>query len=144
MNAAAFRPFAKRRRPPCDGDSWRNSAPSWFRPGNAGARAARRYNPARMGKTMVKPNSRMDIDRAATLALEVLAFLAADPDAFGRFAGLTGLDPASAAARAGEAEFLASVLDFLLADEPLLIDFCRTGSTDARAVHLARHVLGGP
>ena len=93
---------------------------------------------------MVKPNSRMDADRAATLALDVLAFLAAEPDAFGRFAGLTGLDPASAAARAGEPEFLASVLDFLLADEALLIDFCGSGSADAKAVHLARHVLAGP
>ncbi len=90
---------------------------------------------------MVKPPGRMDADRAATLALEVLAFLAAEPDAFGRFASLTGFDPASSASRADEADFLASVLDFLLADEALLTDFCKDGSIDSRAVHLARHVL---
>jgi Protein of unknown function (DUF3572) len=93
---------------------------------------------------MAKRAPHLDIDRATTLALEALAFLAADSDAFGRFANLTGLDPTSARARAGEPEFLASVLDFLLSDEALLLDFCADGSTDPHRVHLARHALGGP
>ena len=93
---------------------------------------------------MAKLPHRLDADRAAMLALEALAFLAAEPDVFGRFADLSGLDPASARARAGEPEFLVSVLDFLLADETLLLDFCGAGSTDPRLLHLARHALGGP
>ena len=93
---------------------------------------------------MVKIPSRLDGDRAATMALEALAFLAADPDVFGRFAELSGLDPASARQRAAEPEFLASVLDFLLSDEVLLVNFCNDGSTDPRLIHLARHALGGP
>ena len=85
----------------------------------------------------------MSEDRAAGLALEGLAFLAARPDAFQRFADLSGLDPGTAAARAAEPEFLAAVTDFLLADERLLVDFCEIGSVDARDIHMARHILGG-
>jgi len=92
---------------------------------------------------MVKTPNRLDAERAATLALEALAFLAAEQDVFQRFADLTGLDPASARARAGEPEFLVSVLDFLLSDEALLLDFCQGTSGDPRLVHLARHALGG-
>jgi hypothetical protein len=93
---------------------------------------------------MAKALSRMTPDHAATLALEVLAFLADREDAFSRFADLSGLDPASAATRAGEPEFLASVLDFLLSDEELLVDFCHGGSIDPKTVHVARYALGGP
>ena len=86
----------------------------------------------------------MTRDKAETLALDALAYLAADADAFGRFADLSGLDPKSAAARAGEPDFLASVLDFLLTDEVLLACFCDDASIDPRQVHLARHLLSGP
>jgi len=85
----------------------------------------------------------MSDDRAAALALEGLAFLAARPEAFQRFADLTGLDPATVAARAAEPEFLTAIADFLLTDEGLLVDFCEIGSLDAKDVHMARHVLGG-
>lgn len=93
---------------------------------------------------MAKAVHRMTEDGAATLALEALSFLAAQPEAFERFAGLSGLDPSSVPARAAEAGFLAAVLDFLLADEALLMEFCDGSSTDFRQVHMARHVLGGP
>ncbi len=93
---------------------------------------------------MAKTPLRGDRDRAATLALDALAFLAARQDAFQRFADLSGLDPASAHARAGETDFLVSVLDFLLTDEELLLAFCDDGLHDPKAIHIARHTLGGP
>jgi hypothetical protein len=93
---------------------------------------------------MVKTSSSMTPDRAAVLALDALTFLAADPDAFGRFADQSGLDPNSVRARAQERDFLVSVLDFMLADEQFLAAFCDEGSGDPKAVHMARYVLGGP
>ena len=92
---------------------------------------------------MAKLAGHMSQDRAATLALDCLAFLAANPEAFGRFADLSGLDPSTVSARAAEPDFLVAVTDFLLADEGLLVEFCETGSTKASEVHMARHVLGG-
>ena len=81
---------------------------------------------------------------AETLALRALAFLAGRPDDFGRFLDISGLDPATVKVRASEPAFLASVLDFLLGDDTLLLDFCAAETVDAKSVHVARHVLGGP
>ncbi|MEJ1969575.1 MAG: DUF3572 domain-containing protein [Rhizomicrobium sp.] len=86
---------------------------------------------------------RMTPDRAQILALKALGFLANSEDALDRFTALSGLDRGTLRERAGEAEMLASVLDFLLSDEALLVDFCHGESCDPKAIHMARHVLGG-
>jgi hypothetical protein len=83
----------------------------------------------------------MTPDAAAALALDALAYLAGVPDAFDRFADLSGLDRATVRERAQETSFLVAVLDFLLTDEQLLVDFCGDASIDPAAVHMARHVL---
>ena len=85
----------------------------------------------------------MTADRAATLALEALAFLAGSEPAMDRFVDLTGASRDSLRERADERDFLVSVLDFLLSDEELLIGFCNGIEIDVRAVHMARHVLSG-
>ncbi len=92
---------------------------------------------------MARLVGRMSEDRAATLALGCLTFLTTRPEAFERFADISGLDPSTVPARVAEPDFLVAVTDFLLADEGLLVEFCETGSTDARDIHMARHVLGG-
>jgi hypothetical protein len=66
----------------------------------------------------------MDIDRAATISLRVLAFLAEDQDRLQRFLNLTGIAPDAFAVLAPETHFQAAVLEYLLADEPLLLEFC--------------------
>jgi Protein of unknown function (DUF3572) len=86
---------------------------------------------------------RLTPDLAAVLALKALAFLAGSQDALQRFMDLTGAGRDSLGERADEPEFLASVLDFLLTNEELLIQFCDDTSTDVRSVHMARHVLAG-
>lgn len=85
----------------------------------------------------------MNLDAAVTIALKALGFLANQEDALLRFLAISGADAAELRARAEEPEFLASVLDFLLADDALLTSFCDSESVDAKAVHLARHKLGG-
>lgn len=82
-------------------------------------------------------------ESAATLALSGLAYLAGSGDGMERFIAVSGLDPATLRVRADEADFLTSVLDFLLSDDEVLLGFCREESVDAPAVHMARHVLSG-
>jgi len=58
---------------------------------------------------------------AAALALQALAWTLTDSHRASRLLDLTGLDPASLRARAGEASLLAATLGFLEAHEPDLI-----------------------
>ena len=85
----------------------------------------------------------MTFEAAETLALKGLVYLAGSPDDMERFMALSGIGLDEIRAQAGEPEFLASVTDFLLANEALLIGFCEAETLDARAVHQARHLLGG-
>ena len=84
---------------------------------------------------------RITPERAEILALEALAWLAGRPDDIGRFLNVSGLDAADLRRAAGNPDLLGSLLDFLLANEPLLLDFCRDTSTSTKAVHIARHAL---
>lgn len=63
-------------------------------------------------------------DAAETLALQALGWLAAHDDLFPVFLGATGASATDIAARAGEAEFLGAVLDFLLMDDAWITQFC--------------------
>ncbi len=85
----------------------------------------------------------MTPDRAQTLAFKALGFVAGSDGALDRLMELSGLDRGTLRERAGEPEMLVSLLDFLLADEGLLVDFCHGESIDPKDVHLARHVLEG-
>jgi hypothetical protein len=85
----------------------------------------------------------MTPDHAATIALKGLAYLANSDGALDRFLELAGADRDNLRARADEPEFLVSLLDFMLTNEQLLVDFCSDFQTDVRAVHMARHVLSG-
>ena len=61
---------------------------------------------------------------AEILALQALGWLAGDEDRLGRFLALSGLDPATLRDTAGGRDTARAVLDFLLSDEELLLDFC--------------------
>lgn len=82
-------------------------------------------------------------ESAQTLALQALAFLAARDDPFTAFLSLSGTDPATLRARAAEPEVLAAVLDFLLADEALLVAFCQAEALPFEAPARARASLPG-
>ncbi len=85
----------------------------------------------------------MTPDQAATIALKGLAWLANCDEELNRFLELSGMDRTALRSRADEPDFLASLLDFMLANEAVLVDFCHNTSIDARAIHQARHVLSG-
>jgi hypothetical protein len=82
-------------------------------------------------------------DQAATIALKGLAYLANSESSLDSFLDLSGADRDTLRARADEPEFLVSLLDFMLANEELLVGFCDRESIDVRAVHMARHALAG-
>jgi len=78
---------------------------------------------------------------AEELALKALGFLANSPDNLDAFLATTGINDLELRERAEEPVVLAAVLDFMLRNEQLLIDFCDGASIRARDVHVAHHVL---
>jgi hypothetical protein len=82
-------------------------------------------------------------EAAESLAIQALGFLAEEPERLGRFLALTGLGPDSIREAAADPQFLAGVLDHLLADEDLLMAFARERDFDPLAVQQARIALAG-
>jgi hypothetical protein len=82
-------------------------------------------------------------ENAETIALNALSFLAESQEALESFMHQSGVDPATIRLRAAERDFLAAVLDFLLADEVLLVRFCDSTQTEPKVVRQANYELGG-
>ncbi|PZM16822.1 DUF3572 domain-containing protein [Rhizobium tubonense] len=70
-------------------------------------------------------------------AVAVLAWLANEPDMFGRFLALTGIEPAQVRGAVNDPGFLAGMLDFLMNHEPTLMAFCEASGTPPEAVAAA-------
>jgi hypothetical protein len=79
---------------------------------------------------------------AEMLAVQALAFMAEDEDRLGGFLASTGLALQSIRDAAGEPDFLAGVLEHMLADENLLIAFADGVGIDPAEVARARQMLG--
>ena len=86
---------------------------------------------------------RRNPEDAETVALNVLGFLAESPQALETLMNQSGLDSSTIRKRAADRDFLAAVVDFLMTNEELLVDFCESRRIDARRVHMAAHQLGG-
>ena len=82
-------------------------------------------------------------DAAETLALEALAWLATSDEDLIRFVEASGVGAAELRARAGEADVLRAVLDFVLVEDARLLAFCATHDAEPKDVHMARHALDG-
>ena len=80
---------------------------------------------------------------AETLALQALAWLIGKDDLRPVFLGASGLSEADLRSRAGEPEFLASVLDFLVMDDAWIMGFCDAQGLDYEAPLKARAALPG-
>ena len=85
----------------------------------------------------------MNPDRAEVVALEGLGWLAGQDDGIQRFLTHAGIDAATLRDAAGSPGMNVAVLDFLLGQEELLVQFCEAADISAKDVHMARHVLGG-
>jgi hypothetical protein len=105
----------------------------------------RMINASVCGKSLAKPMPKtlLDADTAATISFRALGFIAGDSDRLGRFMALTGLEPSAIRALARERSFQAAVLEHLLADETLLLQFCQNEAIDAELPGKALHILAG-
>ena len=79
-----------------------------------------------------------------SLAASALAFLAADPERLSRFLDLTGLGPHNLRDAAQDPAFHGSVLEYMLADEELLLRFATDCDLEPETVALAHQALCGP
>ena len=85
----------------------------------------------------------MNRKAAENLAIQALAYLAAEPEKLEPFLASAGIDPAAIRAAAREPQFLVGVLDHLAADERLLIGFAEEAGCDPALVMRARATLSG-
>jgi Protein of unknown function (DUF3572) len=92
---------------------------------------------------MMKSRSETARARAEELGLSALVFMTEDGDRLGRFLGESGLSPQQLSARASDPEMLAAVLDYLLADESLLMVFAATADVSPESIAPARALLPG-
>ena len=82
-------------------------------------------------------------EAAETLAIQALSFIAEEPERLNGFLNATGLTPDRLRESANAPDFLAGVLEHMLANESLLVAFADSAGIDPAAVARARNALGG-
>ncbi len=80
---------------------------------------------------------------AENVALKALTWLVGNEELLPVFMGATGIGAEDLRNRAGEAEFLASVLDFLMMDDAWVMAFCDAEGLEYTAPMRARAALPG-
>ena len=81
-------------------------------------------------------------ENAEMLAVQALAFIAEDENRLGGFIASTGVAPQAIRDAARQPDFLAGVLEHMLADENLLIAFADSAGINPAEVARARQRLG--
>jgi hypothetical protein len=82
--------------------------------------------------------------RAETIALNGLAFLAAQPEEIERFLRNSGIDAGELRSRAADTDVLRAVLEYILAGDATTTGFCAEQELDPRELHAAAHILNDP
>lgn len=85
----------------------------------------------------------MSQESAETVALQSLAWLTVNEELLLVFLGSTGAGVDDLRERAKDAEFLGSVLDFLLMDDAWVVQFCDSAGLSYDKPMLARAALPG-
>jgi hypothetical protein len=81
------------------------------------------------------------VEAAEIVAIQALGFIAQDEERLGRFLAVTGMGPAEIRAGARERHFLAGLLDYLMGDETLLVQFAGHAEIDPTTIVIARRAL---
>lgn len=76
------------------------------------------------------------------MAIEVLGFLAEDPDRLAQFVALAGIDLADLRSAAAQPGFLAGVMEFLMQDDSLVIAFASHANRRPESVAAAARRMG--
>jgi hypothetical protein len=82
-------------------------------------------------------NSKQLANDPQETAISVLAWLASEPDLFGRFLALTGVEPAQVRHAIDDPGFLSGMMDFLMNHEPTAVAFCEATGTAPEALNAA-------
>ena len=82
-------------------------------------------------------------ENAMTIALQAVAFVVADEESRAGLLRMTGIGPEDLRTGLENTEILGGVLDFLLANEPRLLTFCREAGIKPELPALARAQLSG-
>lgn len=85
----------------------------------------------------------MGRDEAETVALKALGWILDADDERSTFLSASGLGPDDLMRRAGEAELLLAVMDFLLAEDRRVIAFCDATGLRYEALAAVRQALPG-
>ena len=85
----------------------------------------------------------MDRDTAESIALQALGFVAAEPKHLERLLAESGLGAEELRANAAEPTLLAGVLDFVLASEARVLEFCAFAGLAPESPARARAELPG-
>ncbi len=83
-------------------------------------------------------------EAADQTAVAVLGWLADEPDMLGRFLALSGLEAGQLRQAVNDPDFLAGMLDFVMAHEPTLLAFCEASGTKPEDVASAWRHLSKP
>jgi hypothetical protein len=83
----------------------------------------------------------LTLQAAEDLAIQGLAFIAAEPARLSRFLALTGIAPEDIRGQAGSPQFLAAVLEHLAGDESLLLAFASNTSVAPETIAPALALL---
>ena len=85
----------------------------------------------------------MNKEQAETIALQALSFLAKDDELLSQFLISTGLTPQELKKRVREPDLLGGVLDAILANDSVLLEFCNAASLSPDTLMRARRALPG-
>lgn len=85
----------------------------------------------------------MSEEQAETIALQALSFLAQDEQLLERFLTSSGLRAEDLKKRLREPELLGGVLDTILGDDSVLLEFCNAVSLSPETLIKARQALPG-
>ena len=90
---------------------------------------------------MRAPTKRISEGEAEAIALSALSYITGDEEVLGRFLATSGLEPGTIRAAAASPGFLAGVLDYVAADEPLLIALAKALDTRPERIMEAHRTL---
>lgn len=80
---------------------------------------------------------------ADEIAIDILAWLAGEPELLSRFLALTGTEPGALRTAITEPGFLGGLIAFLMDHEPTLLAFCEATCTAPQDVVSAHMALSG-
>jgi hypothetical protein len=87
------------------------------------------------------PLKKMNRDEAENVALSAFAFITSDEERMSRFLAVSGLRPDTIRSAASEPGFFAGILDYVAADEPLLIALAKELNTKPEHIMAAHWTL---